>query len=398
MIGLLGPRAHDVPQAPETAPLSGLEVPPDAERGAESAEHRSRWSNGSAPLLGASVLVAVIAGTILRLGAGSALTLVVFFLGVLCAVVLAAWGAIRGAAALVHPARPRPTVVSLGLLLTVAGNLLMVGFGAVVAFFATVGFARGRQLRRWGRILLPKSERGHAWARVPIEKLGDEPLPQGLAAAWRENGKTEHASVAAFARLTLDLMALGAPPLLVAASSQDALDEIRHTELCFSLARSIDGKAESPAPFPEAQRVSALPRARTAALAKLAVDSLIDGALHEGLSARVVAKLARRCEVPAIRAILREIAADEGRHAAHGWDAVAWCLAEGGGAVAHALLGALRSIPDSVHSPLPDAARGGAWERWGIHGTQLEQEEYALARDHLMSRLAAMTKAALKVA
>lgn len=29
------------------------------------------------------------------------------------------------------------------------------------------------------------------------------------------------------------------------------------------------------------------------------------------------------------RAILKEIAADEGRHAAHGWDVVAWCLAEG---------------------------------------------------------------------
>jgi hypothetical protein len=48
------------------------------------------------------------------------------------------------------------------------------------------------------------------------------------------------------------------------------------------LARAFDGKNVSPGPFPEAQRVATLPRSRSFALAKLAVDSLIDGALHEG--------------------------------------------------------------------------------------------------------------------
>src|SRR4029077_13893090 len=120
-------------------------------------------------------------------------------------------------------------------------------------------------------------------------------VPDGVADRWRENGKTEHASVAAFARLTLDLMALGAPPDLIAAANQDALDEIRHTELCFSLAKALDGKAVSPGAFPQAQRVATLPRSRTFALAKLAVDSLIDGALHEAVSARIIASLAHRC-------------------------------------------------------------------------------------------------------
>src|SRR5206468_3455762 len=106
---------------------------------------------------------------------------------------------------------------------------------------------------------------------------------------------------------------------------KDALDEIRHTELCFSLARGLDGQTLGPGPFPEAKHARTLLGNRTLALAQLATDSLIDGALHEGLSARVIAKLVRRCEVPSIKAALKEIATDEGRHSAHGWEVVQWC-------------------------------------------------------------------------
>ncbi|HKC13962.1 MAG TPA: hypothetical protein VKI41_18200, partial [Vicinamibacteria bacterium] len=204
------------------------------------------------------------------------------------------------------------------------------------------------------------------------------------------NGKTEHASVAAFARLTLDLMALGAPPVLIAGANQDALDEIRHTELCFSLASALDDKRVSPGPFPQAQRVTTLPRSRKLALAKLAVDSLVDGALHEGVSARIIAKLAGRCHVPGIRAVLKEIAADEGRHSAHGWAVVGWCLQEGGRPVQDALLGAVRALPRQMNSPLPKPASEGRWERWGIHGHALEAVEYDAARANVIRRVHAM--------
>jgi hypothetical protein len=212
-------------------------------------------------------------------------------------------------------------------------------------------------------------------------------------AQWRENGKTEHASVAAFARLTLDLIAVGAPPSLVAAAQQDGLDEIRHAELCFSLARGLDGAPEGPAPFPEAQRVNALPRSRPLALAKLAVDSLVDGALHEGVSARIIAKLARRAESPVVRHILKGIAADEGRHAAHGWTVLEWCLKEGGRPVASALLGALGVLPHEMHSSRPQPAEDGTWEAWGIHGHDLEAAEYAATLANLRARVQALVAA-----
>ena len=92
----------------------------------------------------------------------------------------------------------------------------------------------------------------------------------------------------------------------------------------------------------------------------------MDGALHEGVSARIIAKLAERFGVPSIRAALKEIAADEGRHAAHGWAVVAWRLDEGGRPVAEALLGAIRALPKQMHSssrsrlPTVDGSDGGS--------------------------------------
>ncbi len=266
-------------------------------------------------------------------------------------------------------------------------SFIMMCFGAVVALATTIGFARGRQLRRFGRVLLPPIEHGGGWVSGALRLEGAANAPLGLGRQWRENGRTEHASVASFARLTLDLMALGAPPALIASANQDALDEIRHTEACFALAYALDGKFESPGPFPAARSARTVLHSRALALPQLAVTSLIDGALHEGVSARVIAKLARRCENPQICDVLKRIAADEGRHAAHGWDVVEWCLAEGGHAVAHALTGAVRSLPKRMRSNLPLAAQSGNWEAWGIHGEALEAAEYAAARSAVVQRV-----------
>jgi hypothetical protein len=285
--------------------------------------------------------------------------------------------------------------------LSVLANGGMALVGALATWLSTATFTRGRQLRSLGRVLLAPVGAAGDWAAlaVPVREIdlqpddgaGTEPeLRAALAAAWRENGRTEHASVAAFARLTLDLMALGAPPSLVAAANRDALDEIRHTELCFSLARALDGESASPGAFPEAKSARTVLGGRTIALAALAVDSLVDGALHEGMSARVVARLVKRCASPAIRDVLKEIAADEGRHAAHGWDVVEWCVAEGGAPVARALQGAIAALPDQMRTTRPAAAATGAWERFGIVGAALEAEELARTRASLVRRVSAI--------
>jgi hypothetical protein len=310
--------------------------------------------------------------------------------GLVPAAVSASVGVLFGGVALVHAvSAPRQA----GRIVAALGVMTLNGFaallGVLLAIVSTQRLSRGRQLRRLDRVFLPTMQPGDAWLGGATAIAVDAEVREAVAEQWRESAKTEHASVAAFARLMLDLMAVGAPPELIAAASRDALDEIRHTEMCLSLASAIDGRQASPAPFPEVQRARTLPRVRTLALATLAVDSLIDGAFHEGVSARIIARLARRAEVPEIRDVLAQIAADEGRHAAHGWDVVDWCVREGGVAVVSALHSAARALPRVKATPLP-AAEGGAWERWGIRGQALEAEEYAKAREHAVRKVASL--------
>jgi hypothetical protein len=371
-------------------PPPNAHAPPDAREAVGVVATLAAWARirSRAYVLLASgtgaLVLTISAATVLR---GEPLKIVTILgggLATLCfalAVLHALVALFRGKAAI-----PGWESVLLVLVPLLGGSALtLVGF--VLTVWATNGFARGRQLRRFGRVLLPPVRSGGDWASEGRTIDVPSGVRHALAERWRWNGRTEHASVAAFARLTLDLMALGAPPELVHAANRDASDETRHAELCFALARAIDGRSESPGPFPEAQRARTLSRNRTLALAQLAVDSLVDGALHEGLSARVIAKLARRCEEPRIGSALRELAADEGRHAAHGWDVVEWCLAEGGRPVAEALRGALAALPRRVHSDLPEQARSGAWEPYGIHGALLESEEHARARADIIRRV-----------
>lgn len=369
--------------APVASPLPS----PSSSVSGEAAQLRRR----SAKLLGASVAVVVVA-LVLAAATSGAVGSIVFLVAATCGLIGGGYGILAFVKGLGAAPGATGTVASVFLTL---GNLFMMVFGAFSALLSTMAFTRGRQIRSAGRILLPPVDDGDGWTGGGLSSAGpvgvidtdDEATRDALAAQWRENGRTEHASVAAFARLTLDLMALGAPPDLVADANRDALDEIRHAELCFGLARAIDGRVQSPGAFPEAARARTLSRSRTLALCQLAVDSLVDGALHESVSARIIAKLARRCEAPAIQAILKEIAADEGRHAHHGWDVVRWCLAEGGEPVARALEGALAALPKTMSSPMPEEARDGRWERWGIMGEELEAEEHDATRVDLERRI-----------
>ncbi len=266
----------------------------------------------------------------------------------------------------------------------------VLGTGAV--FFFGSFFVRGRHIRRRGRSFLPPVTGNGAWAQVPSESTCPPELRRDLAAEWRETARTEHASVAAFSHLSVNLIALGAPPSLIRAAHADALDEIRHTELCFSIARGLDGAAQGPGPFHDAQFGPRLPRVRSIALAKLAVDSLLDGALHEGISVRLLSATLARCEDPSIREMVREILRDEGRHAAHGWRVVDWCVRQGGEVVTCALLGAIRFIPESAPEGHGPAAHDGSLERFGIPGTAMEARERLRGRSDVVRRVRAMAE------
>lgn len=68
-----------------------------------------------------------------------------------------------------------------------------------------------------------------------------------LASRWLDSALLEHASIASFARFSLHLLAVGAPPELLERTQRAALDEIEHARLAFAIvARGRGGRSRSP--------------------------------------------------------------------------------------------------------------------------------------------------------
>lgn len=179
-------------------------------------------------------------------------------------------------------------------------------------------------------------------------KLDDLPeaLREQVARGWLDDALAEHASVAAFARATLELMAVGAPPSLLADAQRAALDEIEHARLCFSLASRYGGTAVRPGPLP-------LPSPRPAGLARVAADTFAEGCVGETIAALAAQRAARSVAEPAVKERLTTLADDEARHAALAWSTVAWALAEGGPEVALRLRQVAAALRPGPQQPLP---------------------------------------------
>jgi hypothetical protein len=171
-----------------------------------------------------------------------------------------------------------------------------------------------------------------------------------LARAWLDEALLEHASVASFARVTLDLLALGAPPDLIASSQKAALDEIEHARLCFGLASRYAGVRVGPG------SLASHDVAAKVDLVAFAIATVRDGCVGETLAALVATERARLARDPEVRAALRRIARDETRHAALAWRMVKWAIGEGGRSVRDAVARAFADELERMNAPL-DASR-----------------------------------------
>jgi hypothetical protein len=191
----------------------------------------------------------------------------------------------------------------------------------------------GRPFLRDGQALTSTARPGDSWRSTEAEAGPDSPA---LAAAWLQAALGEHASVAAFARVTLEVMALGAPADLVAGLQRAALDEVAHAQLCFDMVARFGGGAVEPGPFP-------LPATLSLATTPvdIAVAAVREGCIGETVSAWLAERAAERATDPQARQVLDRIAADEARHAALSWRLVAWLLEEHGADVYDAVVAAL---------------------------------------------------------
>src|SRR5262249_21588545 len=154
-----------------------------------------------------------------------------------------------------------------------------------------------------------------------------------LAAHWEREAAFEHASVAAFARASLALLAAGAPPDLVAATHAAAIDEIEHARLGYALASAYGAEPRGPAALPAAAPPF------SGSLEDLAVETLIDACAGESAAALALREASAAVRDEGVRAVLSRIADDEERHAELAFRTVAWAARAGGEPVARALRG-----------------------------------------------------------
>lgn len=214
----------------------------------------------------------------------------------------------------------------------------------------------GRPLVLEGAMVLAPTVRGATGWPCDLAPTAPSSAPEPtdaerahLAAAWLHAAHQEHASIASFSRFSLELLAFGAPPELVAAAHSAALDEIGHARACFGLASRHAGEPLGPGALP---LPAALPVARS--LAEVAAATVEEGCVGETLAALFAAEQRAAASDPEVCAALETIAREEARHAELGWAAVRWALAAGGEPVRRAVEAAFRRAIARVATSLPD--------------------------------------------
>lgn len=167
---------------------------------------------------------------------------------------------------------------------------------------------------------------GAAWVSDPRAFVGlrrpqDGALLDRLRAHWQESARHEHASIAAFARVGLQLSSLGAPPALLRATLQAQADEIRHAQVCFGLAKAYGAAQTQVGPLHVEGCASTGMQLEDAVR-----EAIFEGALGEGAAALEALEGARACEDPVVCRVLSQIAQDEQRHALLAYQSVKWAL------------------------------------------------------------------------
>ena len=180
-----------------------------------------------------------------------------------------------------------------------------------------------------------------------------EDIRQELAAHWTKVGLMEHASVAAFARFAMQLLALGAPPSLLEQTHTAMADETRHAKMCFAMASAYAGRDIGPGALSiEGALADEDPRD----ILRMVVR---EGCIGETVAAVEAAEAATYAGDPVVRAALEQIAADEQRHADLAWRFVAWAIDQDA-RLASALISEIRAarLESEDRLTINDAERG----------------------------------------
>jgi hypothetical protein len=150
--------------------------------------------------------------------------------------------------------------------------------------------------------------------------LSDEHRAQA-AEYWSRVAMMEHASVASFARFSLELMSIGAPTELLTDAHEAALDEVRHTQISLEIANQFSASNFTPGSFPISSKAADFAFGNMEEIAKAAA---LEACIEETLAAAVVLYQAAHMGDEYHKTLLHSVALDEARHAAFAWRAVRW--------------------------------------------------------------------------
>jgi hypothetical protein len=292
------------------------------------------------------------------------------------------------------------------------GTALIAFLLAPVSFFFSIflpmlaGAAWGRPLRVNNTQIHADLQLGSDWTSGDQPKADNLNLPtrRALEALWLHDAQKEHASVPAFSRISWLLVSAGAGADLISWSHMAALEEIRHTQLCFALAQGYGARSHTVRPLPQMMQGD-FDRGQNALLI-LAKESLSDGCQLEDFNADVAAACALVCQEPTTKAVLELIATQERGHALLSWRVLEWCLSVNPEAIAKLMRASVKTLPSMArpaavgsnlislveladqnalcaHGRLPDSEWQTLWEQRLLFTTQkvqslLEQEHRQL--------------------
>ena len=119
-------------------------------------------------------------------------------------------------------------------------------------------------------------------------------------------GRAEHASVASFSLFAQRLLAIGAPPELIAEAFDCAKEEIEHAKYCFTLATYYAGYHIEPNVY-QPHSVSIIPD----------IKSIVEATIQEGCIEETLSALEFiEQDDPFVQGVYFKITKDEAHHAA----------------------------------------------------------------------------------
>lgn len=207
----------------------------------------------------------------------------------------------------------------------------------------------GRCLREGEETVIsaPQHHARSPWG-APLAHIGGlEDIPASLRRTlgllWTRSALAEHASVASFSRVSLEMMHKNAPPEILRGLQQAGVDEVEHARACFAIASAYLGHTVGPGTLP-------LPQARDLSWEEIAAETLQDGAITETVAVLYAMRAREHCQQDSVRAAWAAVIEDESRHAALAWKMVRWAIEQGGDSVREAVVQAAHEAKPKIRA------------------------------------------------